>query len=366
MTLVSARQLASTALSVAVLSACSHGTAPSATASPGLALQPGQVAVIEVGRNATQVALGAGKAFVGNSGDGTVSMIDIPSNRLDQTFRLGDTGVLRGRGCAPGTVHSAPDGSFAVRQCDLPSAVVFAAGSLWVTKDDEQALLRMDPLTHRVIAKIPLGIAPFLMAAGGGSIWVTDYSDDSAARVDIATNSLVKVFTGLAHGPSGIAYGAGAAWIANRRQGTLTRIDAASNRVAAVIPVASGPHALGVSGALVGGSPLAVVANDTAVYVKNEYDENVARIDPATNQVVALIPVGPKEGRDGVDSMALDGPYLWVPGMRLQEVDTRTNTVVRSIPQDATTVTLGADGTLWVTEIGGRVVGVTPGAPPGS
>jgi len=274
-----------------------------------------------------------------------LSVIDVAGNRLAETFRIGDTGVLRGRGCAPGTVHSAPDGSYAVRQCDLPSAVVFAAGSLWATRDDERALLRIDPISRRVLDTVELGISPFLMAAGGGSIWVTDYS---LARVDIATNSLVKVLTGLPNGPSGVSFGAGSAWVANRRQNTLTRIDATTNAVAAVIPM--------------GSSPLAVLARDTAVYVKNEYDENVARVDPATNKVVALIAVGPKEGRDGVDSLAFDGPYLWVPGMHLQEADTRTNQVVRSLQQDASTVTAGGDGTLWVTEIGGRLVRVRPGA----
>ena len=343
-------------LALLLLAACGGGGSASTVPAPaptGSRLAPEQVAVIEVpGRNATQVALGVGKAFVGNSGDGTLSVIDVAENRLADTFRVGDTRVLRGRGCSPGTVHSAPDGSYAVRECDLPSAVVFAAGSLWATKDDERALLRIDPTSHRVLHTIPLGISPFLMAAGGGSIWITDYSDDSVARVDIATNSLVKVLTGLAHGPSGVSFGAGSAWVANRRQNALTRIDAASNAVAAVIPM--------------GSSPLAVLASDSAVYVKNEYDENVARVDPATNRVAALITVGPKEGRDGVDSLALDGPYLWVPGMHLQQLDTRTNKVVRSLKQDASTVTAGGDGTLWATEIGGRVVRVRPGPPAGS
>lgn len=348
-------------LPMLAMAGCGLGNTPSSTGpSPTPAhLTSEQVAVIEVGRNATQVALGAGRAFAGNSGDGTLSVIGIASNRLLETFRVGDTAVLRGRGCAPGTVHSAPDGSYAVRECDLPSAVVFAAGSLWATKDDEQALLRMDPVTHRVLNRIPLGISPFLMAAGGGSIWVTDYSHDSLARVDIATNSLVKVFTGLPHGPSGVSFGAGSAWVVNRRAGALTRIDATSNQVTAVIPLGSGRL-------LVGSSPLAVVASDTAVYVKVEYDQQVARVDPATNRVVALIDVGPKEGRDGVDSLALDGPYLWVPGMHLQQVDTRTNRVVRTMHQDASTVTAGGDGTLWVTEIGGRVVRVKAGPAAGS
>jgi len=49
---------------------------------------------------------------------------------------------------------------------------------------------------------------------------------DEVARVDIATRTVVKLFTGLAHGPAGVSFGAGAAWVANRRDGALTRIDA--------------------------------------------------------------------------------------------------------------------------------------------
>jgi YVTN family beta-propeller protein len=290
--------------------------------------------------------VGAGSAWVANSGDGTLSEIDAASNRLKQTIPIGDTGVLRSRGCAPGTVHSAPDGSFAVRQCDLPSAVVFASGSVWITKDDERLLLRLDPRSHRVLNRIAIEVRPFLMASGAGSIWVTDYENDALARVDIATNSLVKVFRGLAHGPSGVAVGAGAVWIANRRQDVVTRIDPATNEVVAVIPV--------------GYSPLAIAAGD-AVWVKNEYDTNVARIDPVTDRVVTTVAVGPKEGRDGVDSIALDGFHVWVTGMRLMEIDSRTNLVVRRLNQDASTVTAAGDGTLWATEIAGRVVRLRPG-----
>ncbi|GAC1579812.1 MAG: hypothetical protein NVS3B24_14060 [Candidatus Dormibacteria bacterium] len=302
--------------------------------------------MIEVGRDATQAVFGAGKAWIGNSGDGTISQVDVATNRVTSTFRVGSTDALRSRGCAPGTVHSAPDGSYSVRQCDVPSAIAFTGGSLWATRDDEQSLLRIDPTTHRVLNTVKLGISPFLMAVGGGSIWITDYQHASLARVDVATNSLVTVLNKLAPGPSGIAYGAGSAWIANRSANVLTRVDAASNSITAVIPM--------------GSSPLAVTADDGAVYVKNEYDETVSRVDPATNAVVANIAVGPKEGRDGVDSMALVGPYLWVTGMRLQQADTRTNTVVRSLKQDGSTLAADADGTLWTTEIGGRLVRLKP------
>jgi YVTN family beta-propeller protein len=340
------RRLQATCL-VLALSACSSpgSASPSATASPPPTLTSEQLAVIDVGRNATQVAVGSGSAWVGNSGDGTLSQIDASRNRVVRTIPIGSTESLRALGCAPGTVHSAPDGSYAVRRCDVPAAVIVATGSLWVTKDDEHALLRMDPGNLRVVAKIPLGIRPFLMAAGMGSIWVTDYENSAITRVDISSNTVVKTFRGFTGGPSGIAVGAGAVWVANRSANVVTRIDPSINAVAAVIPV--------------GSSPLAIAAGD-AVFVKEEYGQSVARIDPATNTVVARIMVGPKEGRDGVDSIALDGEHGWVTGMRLQEFDTRTNSVVRTLAQNACTVSLDGAGGLWITDVAGRVVHLRP------
>ena len=311
---------------------------------------------IDVGRDSTAVALGAGRAWVGNSGDGTLSVINVASGRVTRTIRIGDTGVLQGRSCAPGTVHSAPDGSYSVRRCDLPSAVVFAAGSVWVTKDDDPALLELDPATYAVKTRIKLDLHPFLMTAGGGAIWITDYENSALSRVDIASRKVVTTLRDLRPGPSGVAAGPEGVWTANRRAYAATHVDPATNEVVAVVPVGGTPEEV----PSVGGSPLAVAVADGSAWIKNEYAGTVSRIDPATNRVVANIPVGPKEGRDGVDTLAVDGPYIWVTGMRIQRIDSRTNTVDRTLEEDASTIAVAADGSLWVTDIAGRVRHLRP------
>jgi YVTN family beta-propeller protein len=301
--------------------------------------------VVEVGRNASQAAVGAGFVWVANSGDGTLSVVDPRTNHVVDTVRIGDTAVLQAQGCGPTSVHAYPDGSYATRRCDIPSGVVVADGAVWVTKDDEMALLRLDPATRRVTNKVPLGVAPFLMAGGAGSIWVTDYEHSAVARVDTRTSTLVKVFRGLTGGPAGVAVGAGAAWIVKRSAGTVVRIDPLTNTVGPDIKV--------------GDSPLPLAAGD-AVWVHNEYDATVSRIDPATGQVVATIPVGPKEGRDGVDSLAITSRGVWVTGMRLMRIDPSTNRVVQALQQDATTVSDAGDGSLWITDIAGRLLRIRP------
>ena len=98
------------------------------------------------------------------------------------------------------------------------------------------------------------------------------------------------------------------------------------------------------------------------MYVKEEIEGDIVRVDPTTNAIVARTPVGPKEGRDGVDSIAVDGASLWVTGMHLQRIDTRSNAVVQQLKQDATTVSLDGAGDPWVTNIVGNVVRVRRGA----
>ena len=343
-------------LATLLLTACSGVVVPRvdyATPSPSARAD----GAIDVGRDATAVALGAGKAWVGNSGDGTLSVIDTAAATVVKTIRIGDTSVLQGRSCAPGTVHSAPDGSFSVRRCDLPSAVIFAAGSVWVTKDDDSSLIELDPVTYAVKARIPLGIRPFLMASGGSAIWITDYEHRALTRVDIATRTVVATLQGLEPGPSGVAAGPEGVWVANRNVNAATHVDPATNSVVAVLPVGGSPEEV----PLVGGSPLAVAVADGSAWIKNEYAGTVSRIDPATNRLIVNIPVGPKEGRDGVDTLAVDGPYIWVTGMRIQRIDSRTNTVDRTLSQDATTIAAAGDGSLWITDTAGRVKHVPGG-----
>ena len=281
-------------------------------------------------------------------------MIDAATSRVVKTIRIGDAsdnGVLRAHGCAPGTVHSAPDGSFSVRNCDMPSAVVFAEGSVWVMKDDEPAVLEMDPVTYAVRMRIPLDIRPFLMAAASGSMWVTDYEHGALSRIDLARHSVVTTLFGLSPGPAGVAAGPEGTWVTNRTANMATHIDQATNGIVAVVAVGGSIEEV----PLTGGSPLALTLADGSVWIKNENAGTVSRIDPVSNRVIANIKVGPKEGRDGVDTLAADGPYIWVTGMRMQRIDSRTNAVDMTLPQDATTITAAGDSTLWITDTAGRV-----------
>jgi streptogramin lyase len=112
---------------------------------------------LQLGKLPGAAAVGAGSLWVIDYAEGSISRVNAATNRLAGTIQVGDPGQLPA-GCGPGTVHDAPTGSFLVRGCDLPSAVVVAAGSLWIARNDTRVVERVDPPTAKVTATIPVGV----------------------------------------------------------------------------------------------------------------------------------------------------------------------------------------------------------------
>ena len=296
---------------------------------------------------------GDGSVWVPNTGDGTISQIDPTTNRVAATINIGNQQAFYKRDCeGKGSVHSYMVNSFHVRDCDLPSAIATGAGSLWVAKNDDQAVLRMDPTTHRVLARIPVGIVPFDMAATDSSVWVTAYWADQLVRIDAKTNQVVARFT-VPDGAGGLAVSDQAVWITGTVAGTLTRIDPSTNQVVATIPIdCAGP-------CYVGSMPLPVLATEDAVWVHAEGIGTLVRVDPQTNRIVARLDVMFGPGRAGLDHMAYLNGSVWLSGESLQRVDPQRNRVSGTIGVSTTSVISGF-GSLWITDAAGRVERIAP------
>jgi DNA-binding beta-propeller fold protein YncE len=323
------------------LTACNSGaSAPSPSPAHGARV------TIATGVNPAGVAVGNGYAWVANSGEGTVSKIDLRTNRPVAKVTVGDPHGLAG--CETGSIHQTPHGDFKIRSCDLPKAVAAAKGVVWAGRGDTQSLIRIDPMSNRVVASIPVGIEPWYMAASDTAVWMTDWRTSAVVRVDPATNRVIATIANLPAGPTGIAIAPGGVWVASSRANTLTRIDPATNLVANTVATDL--------------TPLPVLYAYGSVWVRNEFREGngtVQRIDPTTDQVVATIAVGPDIGRDGLDGLAaLDGA-VWVAGLSLERIDPATNTVTQPIKHTANAVTAGA-GSLWTVDVAYSVSRITP------
>ncbi len=224
------------------------------------------------------------------------------------------------------------------------NAVTYGEGSIWVAVSANDGsfggwILRIDPATNKIIARIPVDAVPGWevgeggLTVGDGSVWVTGAvnapgglgspghgSDAVVIRIDPGTNRVVDTISlGGVFGLD-VAIDKNGVWVlidddSNRPE--VMRIDPSTDAVVATIPL--GYHNSHFIFA-VGGSILADGHVTNGVDVENSV---LSRIDPATNRVVARLPfaayVWPAAG---------DGAIWATSGTTLVRIDPATDRVV--------------------------------------
>lgn len=263
---------------------------------------------------------------------------------------------------------------------------VAAAGSVWTTNSIERRLVRIDPATTTVSARIPLkGNSPLGITSGAGSIWVGNRNSATVTRVNPVTNKVVKTIK-VGFGPYALASGAGSIWVSNESSGSVSRINPKRNRVVKTIKVGGGPNGLVVAfGALWvadyrGGRVLRVDPRTNRVTAKLKLEHadwitptadalwvssetnSVYRLDPETLAITATVPVG----QNPLASTVI-GNELWVPNLdsnTVSVVDLESASLARTIPVGQTPIAVvQLSGDAWVTSEGdGDVWRVRPTA----
>ncbi len=97
----------------------------------------------------------------------------------------------------------------------IPAGIAAGAGGVWVTSLLDDKVVRIDPVSNRVLATIPVGRGASAIAVGLGSVWVADSLADAVSRIDPRTGAVTTIPVGAA--PTDIAIGAGRAWITGRK-----------------------------------------------------------------------------------------------------------------------------------------------------
>jgi YVTN family beta-propeller protein len=167
----------------------------------------------------------------------------------------------------------------------IPRELTAAYGSIWVTDGPGEAVTRIDPATNTVIATIPTGRPVGYIAAGGGAVFVASSLTDTLLRIDPATNSIVATFSSGGLMPAGMRVADGYLWVANHHgdpTGSVAKIDLATNQVLALIPLGAAQLTSG---------PASIEATQGAIWVGVPNLSVVARIDTATAAVTDLIPM---------------------------------------------------------------------------
>ena len=182
---------------------------------------------------------------------------------------------------------------------DLPVAALQREGSIgvgesgvWLVSTDHE-LLFLNPITNRVEGRWPLPAGAAAVRAGLGAVWVTVFDAGELLRIDPADPRTSRAIE-VGEGPRFLAIGEDAVWVMNQADGTVSRVDAGGSVVATVK----------VSDAPIGGGDIAVGGG--IVWVRTEQDL-VVGIDAATNEIEHRY--GPPSGSG---SVATEGGVVWV------------------------------------------------------
>jgi outer membrane autotransporter protein len=199
------------------------------------------------------------QVYVGNTSDGTISVINTATNSVVTTINVG---IFGSAGLA-----FTPDGT-----------------RVYVANMASNSVSVINTATNTVIGSpIPIGSSPFGLSVSpdGTRAYVVNSGSNSVSVINTATNTVVSTFA-VGSNPRGIAVNPNGtrAFVANRGSNTVSVIDTATNTVVATIGVGAGPFGVSFS------------PDGTRAYVTNNSSNDVAIIDTANHTVISTVPVG--------------------------------------------------------------------------
>lgn len=233
------------------IQAASQSTPPR---SPGT-LPPGVLAGIDVTGGPLGIGVGFGSVWVEAHRDHDLYRIDPNTSRVTAKIDLG------------------------YDACGLPS---FGFGRVWVSLCMRDGTIAVDASTNQVVGMVSGGgLQP---AMSDDSVWVGDL--EGVERIDPISMRVVATVPVSGY-PAYLTYGAGSIWTTNPGEGTVSRIDPSTNKIVATIP----------AGAPLGDSDDPFITFDFgAVWVNDSTSSDsstIWRISPADNTAKPLkLPIG--------------------------------------------------------------------------
>ena len=238
------------------------------------------------------------------------------------------------------------------------ASIAFGEGAVWVTSGQANGVVyRVDPATNRVTATIGVPGGAFGIVVAAGTVWVTQYLPEPdpgvVARIDARTNKLLTPIE-VPNLPGAIRFGLDAIWVTSRF--TVSRIDPRSGTVTQ--PLHRVGNVLAIGGKALWGT-----------FANSADDAGVQRVDPATGRVVATIriPYGVLMAfglgtlwvaQDATTMETPDEPDRTKPG-RLYRIDPTSNRVLGRpvpLPGIAPTALAVGEGAVLVGELDGKTL----------
>jgi virginiamycin B lyase len=279
----------------------------SAAATAEVELDDRLLADLPIGDQPDWIAAGLGSVWVGRDEAAAVDRIDPASNEVVATIDVG------------------------THPCN---GLVVGFGSVWVPSCEEQALYRIDPVRGKVAAVIDLpvfrstaGSLTHELATGAGAVWMVTQGKkgafDALARINPRTNEVVSTIS-IGHEGTGVAVGEDAVWVAAPDDDLVVRVDARTERVVAKVDGIPAPNFLVFEGG--GVWALSGLRSD-----RTSGDGGVARIDPATNEVVARVEIDERGGQAGDLVAGMGAVWARTQFTLLAKIDPTTNEIAERV-----------------------------------
>jgi YVTN family beta-propeller protein len=244
-----------------------------------------------------------------------VARISVPTGKAPYEIVAGQGHVWAGAYGStlridPSTGRASDTGShMGVEHVGYTTGMASGDGSIWLSSEQHDTVLRFDPLTNRVLARIRVE-NPTELAFAGGSLWVGGCHKAGNApiyRIDPVSNAVAATIRLPAAGCAGLLAVDGAflysvtAQNTKHPHGSVWKIDINSGRVL------GGPLPVTAPGNLV------VYRGVVWVLTREEGDINsfLTMIDATSLKVLARMSVGQNAWR-----IAAGDGSLWVPAMR--------------------------------------------------
>jgi len=228
----------------------------------------------------------------------------------------GSPSVATSATSAPEAVETAnppPSGHPAAAQFTIgrqPCGIAGHESTIWVTDLRRNEILTIDATTNTILSRTNVGSSPCAITYRDGYLFDAERNVRFLVKRDADT--LVEVGEALVSRGQiwDVDAGADSIWFVDRDSGRAVRVNPATNESVAVVAVGAPASGIAVTAA--------------AVWVAAEGVDEVVRIDPATNEVVARIASG-----DGPLWVAADETAVWVTHVdgSLAKIDAVTNEV---------------------------------------
>lgn len=283
----------------------------------------------------------------------SVRVIDIATSRPVGTVPLGGPpgGIAYGLGAVWAAnvenetlLRIDPTTMKVVQTVGVPgiSDVAVGAGAVWVMAGYGSEIVRIRPDAPELRRVIPIlrhtsyedpSIVANQIAIGAGSVWALE-SHDAIARIDASSARIVSRISLRGHVPEEIVFGGGALWVGDQIDRRLIRVDPHTERAKVV--------------ATYGEAPSGIAVADGSVWA-GDYSANILwRFNVALGRAERTFGVG-----QGPGPVAAGAGFVWVGNTydgTVTKVDPEANRVLRliSVVYVPTRIVVG-EGKLWVT-----------------